>query len=178
MRLWTAWHEEWKQEVASCAVETEDGLVFLDPLAPPEDLGAPDHVLVTVFFHARDAGALGGRVWAPSRLVRRLRNRGVEVSDPFEPGDELPGGIRCFETGRPAEVCYWLPGERALWFGDVVLGSPELRLCPKSWLGSATHDELEESLRPLLELPVEQLLLAHGESVRSGGHDALAALLA
>jgi glyoxylase-like metal-dependent hydrolase (beta-lactamase superfamily II) len=178
LRLWSAPHAEWKREVTSLAVETRDGLVLIDPLAPPADLGAPAHVLVSVFFHARDAGSLGARVWAPTRLARRLANRGVAVTDPLEPGREGPGGIRCLATARDGEVAYWLPQQRALWFGDVVLGEPRLRLCPKSWLGSATVAELKGSLRPLLDLPVEQLLLSHGPSVRSGGRAALAALLA
>jgi glyoxylase-like metal-dependent hydrolase (beta-lactamase superfamily II) len=173
---WTAWHGDWKQDVSSIAIDTADGLVFIDPLDPPEGLGAPDHVLVTVFFHARSAGGLGGRVWAPAALVRRLRNRGVEVTDPFEPGDMLPGGIRAFETGRPGEVLYWLPDQRALVVGDVLLGSP-FRLCPTSWMRPATHDDLRTALRPLLDLPIERIYLGHGEPVVAGGRDALAALL-
>lgn len=183
LRRWTAYSEDWQEDVGCVAVETEDGLVFVDPLAPPEELAPPDHTLVTVFFHARDAG---GRVWAPRRLVRRLANRGVTVTDPFEPGDELPGGIRCFGTARDGEVVYWLPAERALVVGDVLLGAgakprptaEPLRLCPQGWLGSKTRDDLRSSLRPLLELPVEQVLVSHGEPVLRDGHRALAALLA
>jgi glyoxylase-like metal-dependent hydrolase (beta-lactamase superfamily II) len=174
---WTALHAAWKKDVASFAVDTSDGLVFIDPLDPPAELGKPDHVLVTVFFHARSAGTLGARVWAPVSLVRRLKNRGVEVTDPFEVGDTLPGGIRAFETGRPGEVLYWLPEQRALVVGDILLGSP-LRFCPKNWMQPAGYDELRAALRPLLELPIESIYVGHGEPVLSGGHDALAALLA
>jgi hypothetical protein len=59
LRRWTAFHEEWGEDVGCVAVRTEDGLVFVDPLDPPADLGRPDHVLVTVFWHARDTGATG-----------------------------------------------------------------------------------------------------------------------
>jgi glyoxylase-like metal-dependent hydrolase (beta-lactamase superfamily II) len=173
---WTARHAEWKKDVSSVAVDTSDGLVFIDPLDPPDSLGLPDHVFVTVFFHARSAGALGGRVWAPASLVRRLASRGVDVTDPFVPGDELPGGIQAFETGRAGEVLYWLPEQRALVVGDVLLGSP-FRLCPPSWMRPADHDALRAALRPLLALPVEQIYVGHGEPVLTGGSDALAALL-
>ena len=173
---WTAPHAEWKKDVSSVAVDTPDGRVFIDPLDPPQELGVPDHVLVTVFFHARSAGSLGGRVWAPASLVRRLKSRGVEVTDPFEPGDELPGGIRAFETGRAGEVLYWLPDQRALVVGDVLLGSP-FRLCPKGWMRPADHDALREALRPLLDLPIEQVYVGHGAPVLAGGRDALAALV-
>ncbi len=174
---WTALHEHWGKEVAAFAADTTDGLVFLDPIDPPAHLGAPAHVLVTVFFHARTAGSLGARVWAPTSQVRRLKNRGVEVTDPFEIGDDLPGGIQAFETGRAGEVLYWLPEHRALVVGDVLLGSP-FRLCPKSWLErDMTQDDLRAVLRPLLELPIEQVYVGHGEPVLTGGREHLAALL-
>ena len=136
-----------------------------------------------MFFHAREAR---GRVWAPSRIVRRLANRGVTVTDPFEPGDALPGGIACFQTAREGEVAYWLPEQRALVVGDVLLGAgakprgtaEPLRLCPEGWVRPASLDELRRSLRPLLELPVEQVLVSHGVPVLSGGHAVLAAALA
>jgi glyoxylase-like metal-dependent hydrolase (beta-lactamase superfamily II) len=175
---WTALHADWKKDVASFALDTADGRVFIDPLDPPAELGMPDHVFVTVFFHARSASALGGaRVWAPASLVRRLKNRGVEVTDAFEVGEELPGGIRAFETGREGEVLYWLPEQRALVVGDVLLGSP-FRFCPKNWMRPAGYDELRAALRPLLELPIESIYVGHGKPVLSGAHDALAALVA
>ena len=151
-----------------------------DPLEPPVE---PDHTLITVFWHARDAR---GRIWAPQDQVRRLRNRGVEVTDPFQPGDELPGGVQCFATARDGEVLYWLPAERALVVGDVLLGAgakprptyEPLRLCPERWLQpKATLEDLRASLRPLLELPVEQVLVSHGRPVTANGLGALRAVL-
>ena len=183
MYRWTAFSEHWQEDVGCVAVESDDGLLFFDPLDPPADLAPPAHTFVTVFFHARDAG---GRVWAPSPLVRRLRNRGVEVTDPFEPGDPLPGGVECFATAREGEVVYWVPAERALVVGDVLLGAgakpratgEPLRLCPERWLGKGvTHDDLRASLRPVLELPVEQVLVSHGEPVATDGLAVLRELL-
>jgi len=180
---WTSFSDEWREDVGSVAVRTRDGLVFIDPLSPPPELGEPDHTLISVFFHAREAR---GRVWAPSRIVRRLANRGVTVTDAFEPGDPLPGDIACFQTAREGEVVYWLPEQRALVVGDVLLGAgakprgtaEPLRLCPERWVRPAGLDELRRSLRPLLELPVEQVLVSHGDPVESGGHAVLAAALA
>lgn len=137
MRRWTSFSEDWQEDVGSVAVESADGLLHFDPLDPPE---RADHTFITVFFHARGAR---GRVWAPARQVKRLANRGVEVTDPFEPGDELPGGVECFTTAREGEVVYWVPSERALIVGDVLLGAgakprktdDPLRLCPDRWVG-------------------------------------------
>jgi glyoxylase-like metal-dependent hydrolase (beta-lactamase superfamily II) len=187
LHRWTAWHEEWREDVGSVAVATADGLVLIDPLAPPPELAEPAHVLVTVYWHGRGAAAAQGpRVWAPARSAGPLRKREIAVTDALREGDTLPGGIRAIQTPRAAEVVYWLPHHRALVVGDVLLGAgakphatlERLRLCPERWLGVATHDDLREALAPLLELPVEYVLVSHGEPVVTGGARALAAALA
>jgi glyoxylase-like metal-dependent hydrolase (beta-lactamase superfamily II) len=185
LRRWTAWHEEWGEEVGSIAVETSDGLVFIDPLDPPADLGAPDHVLVTVFWHGRGTSVLGAKqVWASGPAAKPLANRGITVTGRVGEA-KLPGGIEAFPTARRGEVVYWLPEQRALVVGDVLLGAgakpratrEPLRLCPERWLGAKSHGDLKATLRPLLELPVEQVLVSHGEPVLARGRAALAAVL-
>ena len=186
LRRWTAWHEEWKDEVASLAVDTDDGLVLIDPIDPPRGVARPDHVLLTVFWHGRSTGELpAGEVWASKRAARRLRNRGVHVTQTAEDGG-LPGGIRAFPTARESELVYWLPQQKAVVVGDVLLGAgakpkptdDALRLCPERWLDGASHDVLRESLRPLLDLPVQRVLVSHGRPVLRAGKRALAQVLA
>jgi glyoxylase-like metal-dependent hydrolase (beta-lactamase superfamily II) len=186
LRRWTAYHDHWEEEVGSLALETDDGLVLIDPIDPPSGLRKPDHVLLTVFWHGRSTAELKARrVWAHTRSARSLRNRGVEVTDAFSPGDELPGGLQAFATARVNEVVYWLPKQRSLAVGDVLLGAgakpratrDPLRLCPERWLGKGTHDDLRETLRPLLDLPVQRVLVSHGEPVLRAGKAALARVL-
>ena len=186
LRRWTAWHEEWRQEVGSLAVDTADGLALIDPLYPPPEVRRPAQILLTVHFHARSAGELSPKqVWAPARDLRLLRNRGVDVTNAFEPGDELPGGIQSFQTARETEVVYWLPDQRALAVGDVLLGAgakphptPDpLRLCPENWLDGATHKDLRKSLQPLLDLRLERILVSHGDPVLTGAKDVLGELI-
>lgn len=186
LRRWTAFHDHWQEEVGSVAVETDDGLVFVDPLDPPADLGRPEHVLLTIYWHDRSVKALGApHVWSSKRAARPLGNRGVAVTDDVA-GGGLPGGIAAFPTARTGEVVYWIPSERAVVVGDVLLGAgakpratdEPLRLCPERWLGAKTHDDLKASLRPLLALPVEQVLVSHGEPVTEDARRVLAALLA
>jgi glyoxylase-like metal-dependent hydrolase (beta-lactamase superfamily II) len=185
LRRWTAYHSHWEENVGSVAVDTDDGLVFIDPLDPPADLGTPDHVLVTIYWHDRSTKAVEAKhVWSSRRTARPLGNRGIDVTDDVAEGG-LPGGIRAFETARSGEVVYWLPSERAVVVGDVLLGAgakprattEPLRLCPERWLGAKTHEDLKASLRPLLELPVEQVLVSHGEPVLADGQRVLAELL-
>jgi glyoxylase-like metal-dependent hydrolase (beta-lactamase superfamily II) len=196
---WTGHHEEWKQDVGSVYCETENGVVLVDPLVPPEDttrfwealdrdvesVGLSVHVLVTVFWHTRSAAAMieryGSRVWAPARGKAAIARRAGSVTDAYRPGARLPGGIEALRTARATEVVYWIPRHRALVPGDVLLGDGKggIRMCPESWLPAKTgHAELAASLQPLLELDVERVLVSHGEPVLDGAHDALAAAVA
>ncbi len=72
---------------------------------------------------------------------------------------------------------FWLAEQRALIPGDRILGAPDggLRLCPESWLYwvRVNREELRALLMPLLELPIERVLVSHGEPVLSGGAEAL-----
>ena len=143
-------------------------------------------MIVTVFWHGRSTRDLSPRrVWAPSRSAEPLRKRGVAVTDAFRAGDELPAQIEAVQTARASEVALWLDAWNSLAVGDVLLGAgakpratdDPLRLCPERWLGKATHDDLRESLRPLLERPVERVLPAHGAPLYDGGHEALRGVL-
>ena len=182
LHRWTSWHDHWEEDVGSIAVETADGLVLIDPLDPPPELARPKHVLITVYWHARSADRLKARIWAPPRSQRPLRNRGVEA-DAAAGG--LPGAIVAYPTARASEVVYWLPEHRAVAVGDVLLGAgakpratdDPLRLCPQGWLGKATQEDLRTSLRPLLDLPVERVLVSHGLPVLENGKRALARVL-
>jgi hypothetical protein len=187
LRRWTVEFETdlGPEVVGSVAVDTDDGLVLIDPIEPPPELAKPAHVLLTVFWHHRSVAALDPpRVWAPARSRKPLENRRVLVTDVV--GDGLPGGIVAFRTARVSEVVYWLPAQRALVVGDVLLGAgakprgPDepLRLCPERWLGTKpTHADLRRSLAPVLELPIERVLVSHGEPVLANGAAELARVL-
>jgi glyoxylase-like metal-dependent hydrolase (beta-lactamase superfamily II) len=196
---WTGYHEEWKEDVGSVYWETDDGVVLIDPLVPPEDrerfwhaldrdierVGGRVHVLVTVFWHTRSAAAIieryDAQLWAPSTARAAVARRAGEVTHAFRPNDPLPGGIGAFRSARRTEVLYWIPQHAALVPGDVLIGdgSGGVTMCPESWLpGTTGHSELAASLLPLLELPVQRILLSHGEPVLEGGSQALRAALA
>jgi glyoxylase-like metal-dependent hydrolase (beta-lactamase superfamily II) len=197
---WSAYHEEWKQDVGCVYLETPDGVVLIDPLVPSDPAqrdhflrsldrdvdriagagGTQVHVLITVFWHTRSAREIveryGGRVHAQSRARAAIARRAGEVADTFRPGDWLPGGVQALASGRSTEVVYWIPRHRALVAGDVILGGEDgrIRLCPESWLPAGTgHRELRAALQPALELPIERILVSHGEPVLGGGREAL-----
>ena len=77
---------------------------------------------------------------------------------------------------RADEVLYWLPEQRALVTGDVILGARDggVRVCPDSWLPEKTSpQQFRKALRSVLDLPVEHVLVSHGEPVLGGGRNAL-----
>jgi hypothetical protein len=170
---------DWEQEVGSVLYETEDAAVFFDPLVPPsEDVfwrwadervaGRCVVVLTTIAGHRRSRAALVERYGASTSRAKR----------------SLPNGVAANPIRGAGETIFWLSEHRALIPGDRILGAAGggLRLCPESWLrylpSKLTRAELEERVRPLLELPIERVLVSHGQPVLRGGAKALARALA
>lgn len=194
---WTGFHEEWRQDVGCVYLEAPDAVVLIDPLVPPEDeerfwaaldrdverAARPVEVLVTVYWHTRSAARIAERYQARIRAhakARRTVGRRAGRIVPFEPGDALPGGVEAM-LGRWSEVVYWLPQQRTIVTGDVVLGSDDggLRFCPESWSPKAGgHAAWRRNLLPLLDLPVERVLPSHGQPVLDDAAGALRRLLA
>ncbi len=198
---WTTFYGEWGHEVGCVYYEAPDAVVLIDPLVPEEPreaarfwqaldrdverTGAPVHVLVTVYWHARSSGEVvrryRGRLHVPSRARAAVQRRTGAVTDVFRPGDPLPGGVEALASGRSSEVVYWLPAHRTLVPGDVLLGADGggLRLCPPSWLPSGVGQaDVRRTLRPLLELPVRRVLVSHGQPVLRNARAALERVLA
>jgi hypothetical protein len=176
---WTAAHPDWeprKQEddpadwprdVGCVAYDAADALVLIDPLVVDGDYAQLDElagpkprvvILTTLRWHSRSRDELTERYTAESTPPD-----GVE-------GIEIPGA---------GETIFWIPEHRALVPGDRILGDrpPGLRMCPPSWLRylkGFTHDELRTALREqLLDLPVEMVLVSHGEPVLRNGREEL-----
>jgi hypothetical protein len=183
---WTAPHPEWtpearwERDVGSLYYEAPNAVVLIDPLLPAGDedaffaaldrdvdrLGRPVHVLQTIPWHERSAPELVARYGASTEVPA-----GVE-SLMFD-GIEFP---------EARETVLWLPAERALVFGDAVLGGSggELQVCPASWIVSQGGYPVEflASLHRLLDLPIELVLVSHGDPVLHNGREALERALA
>jgi hypothetical protein len=171
---------DWPRDVGSVLCETAEATVLIDPLLPPEreaflrrldkyigSLGLPVVVLTTLSFHRRSRDLLAERYDASTSRARRA----------------LPGGVEALPIRGAGETMFWLSDHRALVAGDRIIGAPGggLRICPESWLGYLSSGigipELRERLRPLLELPIETVLVSHGEPVLRHGRAALAEAL-
>ncbi|MHB8060012.1 MAG: MBL fold metallo-hydrolase [Gaiellaceae bacterium] len=197
LHRWTGWREEWKENVDSVSWQGADALCLIDPIVPPgksnefwraldrevERLALPLHVLLTIYWHSREARAVveryGARLWAHAPARSPIERRAGKASDLFRPGDPLPGGIEAFQA-RGSEVVFWIPEARALVAGDVILGAERggLELCPESWHPKGGgHARVRENLSALAGLPIERVLVSHGEPLLERGGAALKRLL-
>jgi hypothetical protein len=188
---WSAPHPEWKsdaepgsssdweQMVGSVLYETPGGVVVLiDPLLPMTDrerflawldarvAGRPVSILTTIHWHRRDR----------EELAERYRENTTRV------WNYLPPGVAQRPLHRAGETLFWLPAVATLVAGDRLIGDGAggVQVCPQSWLTEVPADRAEVAglLRELLVLPIERVLVSHGEPVLSAGHKALARAVA
>lgn len=82
----------------------------------------------------------------------------------FGAGDRLPFGVEAVPGRESNDLVLWLESPGALVTGDTLSDFGRgLEVVP-GWLPpGVTREEMVERLRPLLELPVELVLPAHGE---------------
>jgi hypothetical protein len=181
------WNEGqwWPRLVSSYGVEFGDELLLFDPLAVPDGLRErATAVVLTAPYHERDARGLDLPVhtppadtwedWVEKFGVDPDRVRGM-VSDDlawlrsgegeghFHGPGPWPFGIHAYAGREDNDLILWLPFINAIVTGDTLsdfgngLGIQ---------LGGRTHvtrDDVAQRLRPLLDLPVEHVLPAHGE---------------
>ena len=110
-------------------------------------------------------------VYGPPEIEPEL-GEGVDFR-PFEPGDELPGGLVALDDWRGrGEHPVYLPEQRVLLFADGMTADEEGVL--RIW----DTEEMERALpafRKMLELPFAFVCVSHGEPVhdRAGFEAAL-----
>jgi hypothetical protein len=80
----------------------------------------------------------------------------------YGPGDRLPIGLEAHAGREHNDLVLWIESFRAVVAGDS-LADFGTGLALNEWLrGGVTRDQVLERLRPLLGLPVEFVLPAHG----------------
>jgi hypothetical protein len=168
---WTAKHPNWENwpdrerltdEVGCVYYEADDVTVLIDPLVPAGDendffrhldtdverRGLPVVILLTAHWHGRSAGELAVRY--DGRI-----------------GGALPGGVEeiPIEGADERQVAYFLRPHAALVVAEIFWVDVEGELRVGKSPALERPNELEASLDRLLELPVERLLVSHGEPV-------------
>ena len=178
---WEASHPDWEPgadwgpEVSSYAIDDGERLLLFDPLAPPTEIeelagGRETAIVLTCPWHVRDARGLA------ERLGATLYVPPPDEGDPdpveghvFSAGDRLPVGVEAFPGMEPNDLVLWIESRRALVTGDTLIDRGEGLEFPVDWASKGAiaargvpPEQILESLRPLLELPVELVLPTHG----------------
>lgn len=184
---WTAVHPRIKIEVSSYYLAPAG--VLIDPLVPGVGLDwfaehePPGHVLLTNRHHYRESGRFVERFGVTVYCVREGLHEfeGRAEVEPFEFGDELPGGVVAHRVGAicPDETALHLPAHEALAIADgAVRWEPDgpLRFVPDTLMDEPeqTKKELRTSYGRLAELDFRHLLLAHGNPLIGDGRELLA----
>jgi glyoxylase-like metal-dependent hydrolase (beta-lactamase superfamily II) len=184
LRYWTAPHPEWRgatdwpEDVGCVYYEASDAIALIDPLVPEgegdefwalldaaiERSGLPVAVLLTAPWHERSAPVVAERYGAT-----------VWVG---ESSGLLPTGVEVFVPAGSSEgqVAFFLRPPQALVVAEFFMGANGgLRVCPSPAL--IDKDAFDESLRTLLDLPIECVLVSHGKPVLHDGRRRIAEAL-
>src|SRR5215208_3823408 len=139
-------------------------------------------------YHVRDAERLrrkhGRRctIWGHEACASRLAKRtGFHA---ITPQSELPAGVRAHAIGSPRrqEQPLWIPSHKALAFGDAVIETGGRLRVWEDDLDSEQRtrwyrDRFIPTLKPLLDLGPERVLVTHGDPVLNDGRAKLSSAL-
>jgi glyoxylase-like metal-dependent hydrolase (beta-lactamase superfamily II) len=178
---WEAPHPDWKpgadwdQMVSSYAIDDGDRLLLFDPLAPPTEIadlaaGRETAIVLTCPWHVRDALGLAESLGTPLYVPPPDEGDPNPVDGQvFKAGDRLPVGIEAFPGMEPNDLVLWFESRRALVAGDTLIDRGNGLEFPADWAEKGAiaergvpPEQILETLRPLLDLPVELVLPTHG----------------
>src|SRR5439155_12059972 len=156
------------EEVPVVRYETEDEVALIDPFLPRDGSfdphGKPVRVLLTQGAHYRGTAEVveryGASVWVPPRAVWRRRPNPATT-------DELPRGVEAIELdGEPQQVVFFIRDHATLVTGDVLSGTGgSLHV----FVDEADPERLLPSLDALADLPIERVIIPHGDLIHADG---------
>lgn len=182
---WGGAYPDMPWDLNGYAIRLDDGAILVDPPSPAADdwpkldaLKPIQKIVVTNRDHDREAEQFRKRYGSP--VVAGAYEAGgfatLMVDETVQEGDILPGGLRVIHLpGKsPGEIgLYFEPAQNKIsrevggivLLGDALVGHPagQLRFVPKHKLDDPI--QLMKSLRKLLDLEFEMLLLCDGHSV-------------
>ena len=93
-----------------------------------------------------------------------LLREGIGEARPYAAGERLDVGVEAFAGQKPNDMVLWIESHRAVVAGDTLVDFGNGFEINARWLNlhGVKREQVVEGLRPLLELPVEQVLATHG----------------
>jgi glyoxylase-like metal-dependent hydrolase (beta-lactamase superfamily II) len=164
------------------------GNLCIDPVEPNQEdleeitrLGV-SRILLTNRNHSRAANKIRARTGARTAIhpadAPHARKEGAELDDELSLGDQIGPFVVVPVPGKsPGEVAFHWPGRRILIVGDAVVGDPpgRCKLLPEKVIDDLLR--LRESVRALLALDFDTLLVGDGEPILQSANDRLRALV-
>jgi glyoxylase-like metal-dependent hydrolase (beta-lactamase superfamily II) len=165
------------------------GAICIDPVEPgAADLeeiirARPTRVVLTNRNHVRAANLVrertGARVAIHPADAAHARSQGAVIDDELKVGERVgPLAVIAVPGKSPGEVALHWPERKILIVGDAVIGNPPGRC---GLLREQVMDDparLRESVRNLLAIDFDTLLVGDGVSILSGASDRLRELVA
>jgi glyoxylase-like metal-dependent hydrolase (beta-lactamase superfamily II) len=164
------------------------GNLCIDPVEPgEEDLArlvaeGVERILLTNRNHGRAAErvreATGAHVEIHASDADYVRKQGIGVDDTLEETQRVgPFTVVGVPGKSPGEIALHDPARRLLIVGDALIGHPagRLKLLPDKVVDDPAR--LRASVRRLLELDFDALVVGDGASIPSGARDALRELV-
>ena len=167
----------------------EEGNLCIDPVEPVEDdlnrlaKEGVARILITNRNHARAANLVrertGARVAIHPADAAYAREQELRIDDELQAGQRVgPFEIVAVPGKSPGEIALHDRARRLLVVGDAVIGNPPGEL---SLLRERVIDDpplLRRSVRQLLELDFDTVLVGDGVPILEGAHEQLRALVA
>lgn len=163
--------------------------VCVDPVEPGEGVldriteAGVDVIVLTNRNHLRAANAVKAATGAPILVhaadAAHARNQGGEIDGALDPGGEAgPFTVVAVPGKSPGEVALHWPDRRLLIVGDAVVGDPPgaLKLLPERVIDDM--GQLKASVRALLDLDFDTLLVGDGVPILEDAKPKLEALIA
>ena len=157
-------------EIEKLATERESAIVLTSPWHERDAQGLVERLGLPVYTPVPDTAEDLLRQFdftAPpgwvSPDVRWLLHEGKGEAHTYSAGDELDVGVKAFPGQKRNDLVLWVESHRAVVAGDTLADFGEGPQINPRWLSAdVTREQVADGLRPLLALPVEHLLEAHG----------------
>jgi glyoxylase-like metal-dependent hydrolase (beta-lactamase superfamily II) len=165
-----------------------DGNLCIDPVeAAPEVVAevarrGVARVLLTNRNHVRDANRIRSRTGASVSIhpsdAGHARGQGVEIDHELHVGDRIgPLSVVGVPGKSPGEVAFHWPARRVLVVGDAVIGAPPGQCGLLREKVMDDPPQLRDSIRRLLELEFDTLLVGDGVAILTAANDRLRELV-
>ncbi len=186
--IWSWFSEPHGYDFNGHLIRHPGGNLCIDPVKPSEEdlesivgLGV-GRILLTNRNHSRAANLVRLRSGAKTAIhpddAHHARSQGAEIDEALRVGEQIgPLEVIGVPGKSPGEVAFYWRARRLLIVGDAVIGSPPGRcgLLREQVMDDAVG--LRRSVRKLLDLDFDTLLVGDGASIIQGAKDRLRELV-